>query len=144
MRSRSPLVMALACAAFGLSATEIQEAVKKAQIEQVQAVIDRAADLHEPDEHGNPPLQLATAAGRQNVARMLLGRGAEPARPPTEAPAAGQDDVGDLTQLDGATLVDRLISQVRAHRRAADERPATRAATHLAFLDELMLLELTL
>jgi ankyrin repeat protein len=121
------LVIALACTAFGLSATELHDAVKKAPIEQVQVLVDGTADLHEPDEHGSRPLQLARAGGRRDVVRMLLGNEAEPNRPPAGAPVAAEDDCGDLAQVDGATLVDQLISQVRERMRAEDERRATRA-----------------
>jgi ankyrin repeat protein len=55
----------------------LHAAVKEGNVEVVQLMLERGADINSRDAHNRTPLQRAASSGKLDVARLLVDRGAE-------------------------------------------------------------------
>lgn len=70
------------------SSGEIFQAAKQGDLTRVQRLIAAKIDVNAPDENGETPMHVATAAGKQDCVAALLAAGARPEVPASEEEAA--------------------------------------------------------
>lgn len=74
-------LLLLAAALPAAAASDLHRAVVAGTLDQVAALLDAGASPEEKDSRGVTPLMLAAATGRQDVADLLIQRGADPFMP---------------------------------------------------------------